>query len=134
MSHKTEFSTVKKILLIQVVVVSSISAVLFYFVGLESSVSCFLGGIIAFLPNCYFAAKMRKMRNEKAKLIVRSFYSGEAKKILLTSALFALAFQYPSVQIIPLMAGFIAVISVFWFALILFTHDFEINNVRKDGK
>jgi ATP synthase protein I len=44
---------------------------------------------------------------------------GESVKLLLTVGLFILIFQIPRVEILPLMAGYIAALSIFWFALLM---------------
>ena len=119
MAVRNEFSTVKKILLLQVLIAIVIASGFFVMGGLNSALSPALGSIVALLPNCYFAYKIYLSRNKEAKKIVRSFYSGESAKILLTAALFALVFQIPDVNLLTLLAGYMAVLSVFWFALIL---------------
>ncbi len=133
MTEKSGFSTVKKILVMQVVVII-VTTVGFAIVDKQYYIiSSFFGGLVAFLPNLYFAYRISLAKGESAKIIVRSFYSGESRKILLTCALFAIVFQVPNIKIFPLMTCFVAVLSVFWFALILFAQDFEIKSVRKDG-
>lgn len=133
MAEKSGYSTVNKILLVQAMVIVLVTMV-FFILGTENMVvSSLLGGVTAFLPNLYFAYRMSLTNGKSAKKIVHSFYSGESRKILMTCVLFAVAFQVPGVQFFPLMVCFIAVLSVFWLALILFAQDFEIKNVRKDG-
>jgi ATP synthase protein I len=133
MTEKSGFSTVRKILLMQVVVIFVTTGGFLILKGESYIIPSFLGGLIAFLPNLYFAYRISLAKGESAKIIVRSFYSGESRKILLTCALFAIVFQVPDIQIFPLMTCFVAVLSVFWFALVLFAQDFEIKSVRKDG-
>jgi len=111
----------------------SVSIVFFVFGGEKLAISSIIGGLIAFLPNLYFAYRISLARGESAKKIVQSFYSGESRKVLMTCALFAIAFQVPGVQFFPLMACFVSVLSVFWLALILFAQDFEFKSVREDG-
>jgi ATP synthase protein I len=126
------FSTVRKILIMQFSVILIVTVV-FFVIEQDYAVSSLAGGLIAFLPNLYFAYRLSLVKGSDAKRIVRSFYSGETRKILLTSMLFAIAFQVPQIQLFPLMTCFVAVLSVFWLALILFAQDFEIKSVRKDG-
>ena len=133
MAEEPGYSTVKKILILQALVLV-ITSIGFFLLSNESdALSAFVGGITAFLPNLYFAYRMSLVKEKSAKKIVHNFYSGESRKILMTCALFALAFQVPNVQFFPLMACFVAVLSVFWLALLLFARDFEFNSVRKDG-
>lgn len=133
MAEKSGDSTVSKILIMQASVAVSVS-MFFLFLATESmAISSFVGGLIAFLPNLYFAYRISLAKGASAKRIVRSFYSGESRKVLMTCVLFAVAFQVPGVQFFPLMVCYVAVLSVFWLALILFAQDFEYKSVRKDG-
>jgi ATP synthase protein I len=126
MAGESGYSTVNKILFLQAMVIVLVTLG-FWLLGSEGMVvSSLFGGVTAFLPNLYFAYRMSLVKEKSAKKIVRSFYSGESRKILMTCALFAVAFQLPNVQFVPLMACFVAVLSVFWLALILFAQDFEI--------
>ncbi|KAF3981566.1 MAG: F0F1 ATP synthase assembly protein I [Methylococcales symbiont of Hymedesmia sp. n. MRB-2018] len=126
MTEETSFSTVNKILLMQALVIVIASLGLLIFGKTHWIISSLLGGLIAFIPNLYFAYRISLSKGQSAKKIVRSFYSGESKKILMTCVLFAVAFQLPNVQFFPLMVCFVAVLSVFWLALILFAQDFKI--------
>ena len=133
MTEKSGYSTITKVLIMQASIAVSVSMV-FLVVGSESmAISAIVGGLTAFLPNLYFAYRISLSKGKSAKKIVQSFYSGESRKVLMTCALFAVAFQVPGVQFLPLMVCFVAVLSVFWLALILFVQDFEYKSVRKDG-
>ncbi len=119
MAARNEFSTVKKILLLQALVVMVIASGFLMLGGWINALSPAMGGVIALLPNCFFAYKMFLSRNLEAKKIVRSFYTGESTKIILTAALFTMVFQIPNLNLLTLLIGYLAVLSVFWFALIL---------------
>lgn len=61
--------------------------------GRNAALGAFLGGIIVWVPNCYFAFRAFKHRGARAaRLIVRSFYTGAAGKMLLTAGMFTLVF------------------------------------------
>lgn len=126
MTEKIGISTISKILLMQVLVVIFTSLGLLLFSKTYWVISAILGGLIAFLPNLYFAHHISLANGQNAKKIVHSFYGGELRKVLMTCTLFAVVFQLPSVQFFPLMTCFVAVLSVYWFALILFAQDFRI--------
>jgi ATP synthase protein I len=132
MSEVVGYSTVSKILITQAVVIVLVSVGYLVLGSVDLATSSVLGGLIAFLPNLYFAYRISLVKGRSAKIIVRSFYSGESRKVLMTFVLFALVFQIPGVLFFPLMVCFVAVLSVFWLALIMFARDFEIKNVRKD--
>jgi len=84
--------------------------------GSNIALNSVVGAGIAWLPNCYFAFRaFRYQGAQAARKIVSSFYSGLAGKILLTGALFAVAF----VKLDPLhapavFAGFIFVQMFNW--------------------
>ena len=124
MAEKSDYSTINRILIMQASVAIGVSIGFFIFGTQSMGVSSVLGGLTAFLPNLYFAYRISLAKGKSAKNIVQSFYSGESRKVLMTCALFAIAFQVPGIEFFPLMACFVAVLSVFWLALILFAQDF----------
>ena len=80
-------------LLAQGVVVLLAALVLWRWLGAVSGYSGLCGGLIAWLPNMYFAWKAFRFTGARAaQAIVRSFYAGEAGKLILTAVLFALTF------------------------------------------
>ncbi|MFK8078308.1 MAG: ATP synthase subunit I [Granulosicoccus sp.] len=91
--------------------------------GPVAGLGAFLGGFIAWLPNCYFAFRAFKYRGARAaRLIVRSFYAGAAGKMLLTAGLFTLVF----VNVRPLNApavfiGFATVQALSWVVPLVYT-------------
>lgn len=111
-------STVAKILGYQLLIILVIS--LGFAIGeWQKALSPALGGLAAFIPNLYFALRIAGSGEQEARKILRSFYTGETVKLLLTAALFMLIFQIPNIEILPLLTGYIAALSVFWFALLL---------------
>lgn len=112
-------STVSKILLYQALIIITMTAGFAVFGGVMASLSAALGGAAAFFPNLYFAYKINKSSGLEARKIIVSFYTGEAGKLLLTAAFFVLIFQIPNIKLLPLLAGYLAALSVFWFALLM---------------
>lgn len=83
----------------------------FVFGDAAIALSVGLGGAICLLANTVFVVKAFKYRGASAtEKIVKEFVSGEAYKILLSGAGFALAFIYVS-AVVPLMVflGYIGV-------------------------
>ncbi len=81
------------VLLTQLAVLLLAAAVLYATRGAVSGYSGLCGGLIAWLPNLYFAHKAFRFSGARAaQAIVRSFYAGEAGKLILTAVLFALTF------------------------------------------
>ncbi len=82
----------------------------------EAGLSATVGGLICWLPTCWFAWKAFRHRGARAaRQIVRSFYTGQAGKMLLTAGLFTLAFIWIQPLLpVALFAGYVAVQSVNW--------------------
>ncbi|MCQ8104110.1 ATP synthase subunit I [Methylomonas sp. SURF-2] len=118
MAVENQFSTVGKILYAQVLMAALVASGFFMMGGWKYFLSSVLGCGIALLPNGYFAFKIYLARQREPQGILNAFYSGEAVKFILTAALFAIALQIPSVDFLILLAGYAAMLSVFWFALI----------------
>ena len=88
--------------------------------GRLSGMSALLGGVIALLPNVYFAWKLGVRDDRRtARQVVSSLYGGELIKLLMTAALFAAIYHIPGVRMLPLFGGYILALTVFWFALLV---------------
>ena len=109
------------VLLAQLVVILLAAAALYGWRGAVSGYSGLCGGLIAWLPNLYFAHKAFRFSGARAaQSIVRSFYAGEAGKLILTAVLFALAFVVVKPLEAPRLCGvFLLALSVGWFAPLL---------------
>lgn len=110
---------VSKILIFQALITVMAASGFAVYSGKYMALSAALGGVAAFVPNLYFALKMQRASGQEARKFVKAFYAGETGKLLITAALFALIFQIPSIEILPLLAGYVAALSVFWFALLM---------------
>jgi ATP synthase protein I len=111
-------STVAKILSYQALIIMIVSLG-FVTGGEQKALSSVLGGLAAFIPNLYFALRIAGSDGQDPRKILKSFYTGETVKLLLTVALFILIFQIPNIEILPLLFGYISALSVFWFALLM---------------
>jgi len=114
-----KLSTVSKILSYQILMVIITAAIFAVAQGWQNALFSALGGAAAFIPNLYFSIRIFRSAGQPAQKIVKSFYAGESGKLLLTAALFMMIFQLPNIQIIPLLAGYVMALSVFWFALLM---------------
>jgi ATP synthase protein I len=119
------FVAIWKILAIQASVAITLPAFLLVFFGWPEARSGLLGGMVALIPNAYFAFRIAATKDQSAKEVVRAFYSGESIKIIITAGLFIFIFQLPNIIYGPLFAVFVAVILVFWFALLFSRTDSE---------
>lgn len=119
MAARNQFSTVRNILVLQILIAVIIASGFLMLEGIENTLSPVLGCLVAMMPNWYFAYRLYSSRDMAAKQMVHSFYASESTKIILTACLFVLVFQIPGINIMTLLFGYSAVLSVFWFALIL---------------
>jgi ATP synthase protein I len=88
MSLKKPFSFI----FAQLAVTTVISALLLFYNG-PAAYSALAGGLIATLANAWFAVKVfAEKRVHEPVLLLRALYKGEMYKILLTGALFVIAF------------------------------------------
>ncbi|WP_257264053.1 F0F1 ATP synthase subunit I [Endozoicomonas sp. ONNA2] len=101
--------------------VSAVLAMALLPLGITVTLSSLLGGLCCSLPNAYFVWRVFRYRGARsAKLIVSSFYRGEAGKLLLTTAGFTLVFTlFKPLEPVALFGSFIAVQAVSWFAPLL---------------
>jgi len=90
------------------------------FSGVVEAYSALLGGLICVIPNAYLAGRLlMKSGSGDSRVFLRAAFTGEALKLLLTAALFALVFStIKPLNILALFAGFIAAIMVQWVGLI----------------
>lgn len=103
--------------------VSAVLALALFPLGFTFALSSLLGGLCCSLPNAYFVWRAFRYRGARsAKLIVSSFYRGEAGKLVLTTAGFILVFTLVKpLEPLALFGSFIAVQAVNWFAPLLVT-------------
>ncbi|OFE13272.1 hypothetical protein PHACT_09085 [Pseudohongiella acticola] len=73
--------------------------------------SLLIGGLICLIPGTLFARKAFKYRGARsAELIVKELYKGEAIKLVLMGAGFALSFIYVKpLNVVALFSGFVLV-------------------------
>jgi ATP synthase protein I len=122
-AHRTAFHKlpVFPVLLTQLLVLLLAAATLFGWHGAVEGYSGFYGGLIAWLPNLYFAHKAFRFSGARAaKAIMRSFYAGEAGKLILTAVLFALLFAgVKPLSALAVFGVFVLTQSVGWFSPLL---------------
>ena len=86
---------IRLLLLWQLVVAIAVGVFVAAFFGWTAGLSAAVGGLICWLPNCWFAWRAFRHRGARAaRQIVRSFYAGQAGKMLLSAGLFTLAFVW----------------------------------------
>ncbi|MFS2156258.1 F0F1 ATP synthase subunit I [Pseudomonas sp. Pseusp122] len=109
------------VLLAQVITLLLAALTLWQWQGVVVGYSGLCGGLIAWLPNLYFAHKAFRFSGARAaQAIVRSFYAGEAGKLILTAVLFALTFAgVKPLAPLAVFGVFMLIQAVSWFAPLL---------------
>jgi ATP synthase protein I len=109
------------VLLVQLLVLLLLALVLWQWQGSVAGYSGLCGGLIAWLPNLYFAHKAFRFSGARAaQAIVRSFYAGEAGKLVLTAVLFALTFAgVKPLEPLAVFGVFVLTQLVNWFSPLL---------------
>jgi ATP synthase protein I len=114
---------VKRLLKAQLLTSVLISLVLLLFLGKKEGISAMLGGLVAIVPSALFAIKMFRYQGARAaRQIVKSFYMGEALKILSTAFLFGLVFILYKVAPLAFFFTYIVVLMTYWFAPLIFAN------------
>lgn len=109
------------VLLAQLIALLLAAVTLWQWHGVVAGYSGLCGGLIAWLPNVYFAHKAFRYSGARAaQAIVRSFYAGEAGKLIFTAVLFALTFAGVK-PLVPLAVFGVFMLTqlVSWFAPLL---------------
>ena len=120
MSRAGMFHAVKRLLQLQMLTILLACALAWGLGGKGQAMSALFGGLIGFLPNVSFALIFgRKDPRKSAGQVARAFYFGETIKLFFTAFLFVIVFHLPGIFPLPLFAAFLAVMAVFWFALLL---------------
>ncbi len=112
---------IKLILLGQFLAMSAVGIIGFILGGQLTGLSALLGGLIAWLPNTYFALRAFRYRGARAaQKIVRSFYAGAFGKMILTMAMFAVVFiKVKPLSALALFVGFAIVQTMNWIVPIM---------------
>lgn len=102
-----------------------LSLILLMFAGglissLNTAFSALFGGLTAFIPGYIFSRTLFRYSGAKAaKKIVKSFYVGEALKILTSIVLFIIIFNTYNIDPLMFFVSYIAVVMTHWLAPLL---------------
>ncbi|MCQ4272386.1 MULTISPECIES: F0F1 ATP synthase subunit I [Pseudomonas] len=109
------------VLIAQLVLLLIAASLLWLSRGSVAGYSGLCGGLIVWLPNLYFAHKAFRFSGARAaQAIVRSFYAGEAGKLILTAVLFALTFAgVKPLEPLAVFGVFLLTQTVGWFSPLL---------------
>ncbi|NVD05815.1 F0F1 ATP synthase subunit I [Vibrio sp. JPW-9-11-11] len=114
----------KRLLLIEIGAVTLVAAGMAIAVNTEWGVSALIGGGIFVIANAVFAlCAFLFVGARAAKMVAAFFYTGEALKILITVALFSVAYMYMQVELVPLKLTYLLVLGINIFAPALFINN-----------
>ena len=107
--------------MLQLIVTLAVALVLWGFQGWIAGYSGLLGGLVALIPNGYFAFRVYRYSGARsARAIVGEFYSGEAGKLILTAVLFiAVWLGVKPLEVAAVFGGYLAVLVVGASALLI---------------
>ena len=126
MALKRLFQVVRWVLMAQFYASLLTAALVWVFWGSAVGGSVLVGGLIAWVPNVVFSLRFGfRDDRQTAKQVARRLYQGEFLKLLFTAGLFAAAFNVPGLEFLPLMGGYVWVLTIFWFALLVRGHQFS---------
>ncbi|GAA05432.1 MULTISPECIES: F0F1 ATP synthase subunit I [Photobacterium] len=114
----------KRLLLLQsgVVIATALTAV--FAVNVDWGISALIGGGIFVIANAVFAMCAFMFSGaRKARLVMASFYGGEVLKILITVILFAIAYLYIGVELVPLKLTYLLALGINIFGPVLFINN-----------
>ena len=104
----------------QLLVTVFLAAAAYGWASPRAALSAALGGGICVASGAYLALRMFRFRaGTPPARLVRAFYAGEAVKIAITAASFALVIVFVDVDVLVLILGYIAALTVYWLALIV---------------
>ncbi|SON51235.1 F0F1 ATP synthase subunit I [Vibrio tapetis] len=114
----------KRLLMIETGAVTLVAAGVTFAVNSEWGVSALIGGSIFVFANAVFAFCAFLFVGARAtKMVAASFFAGEALKILITVALFSVAYMYMQVELVPLKLTYLLVLGINIFAPALFINN-----------
>ena len=110
-----------KLVLVQVTV-AVLTAIVFSIVWeLSTGLAALAGGMVAAVPNFVFVTLAFSTSGaSQADKVLKSFYRGEAVKLLLTIVLFSLIFSQLSMAFMPVFVGYVVTLMVHWTAPLYF--------------
>ncbi|WED42958.1 ATP synthase subunit I [Legionella cardiaca] len=123
MKDRRSIGGIKRFLLAQLAASLLITLGLLLIWGEKEAISALLGGLVAIIPSALFAKKLFRHQGARAaRQIVKSFYLGEALKIVSTIALFTFVFMSFKIAPLAFFLTYIVVLMSHWFAPLFFAN------------
>ncbi|CAH0524277.1 F0F1 ATP synthase subunit I [Vibrio hippocampi] len=114
----------KRLLLIQVSVVTLVAVGMTVVVNAEWGISALIGGGSFVIANAVFALCAFLFSGARAaKKVAASFYTGAALKLLITATLISLAYMYIQVEVVPLNLTFLLAVLSNLMAPVIFVNN-----------
>ena len=130
MKNRQGIQSAQRLLLIQLGVTVLIATIVLLISNATDATSAIVGGMVCLVPNVYFASKVFEYNGVRAaRQIVNGFYKGEALKLMLSVALFAMVFKFLKVNPLVFFVAYIAAQMVYWFAPLIIVNK---NRLKRD--
>ena len=110
---------IKKLLLIQWLIVVITSILFGIFSNLNASRSALLGGIAWTVPTLFFVIILFRKKTKTPFQVVINFYLGEFLKLLFSVILVILALKFSSIELLPFFTGYVIAIFAIYLPLLL---------------
>lgn len=134
MQTQTIFSrlrkTTYKILILQIIILASITLFFFVKFNLVAALSALMGGSAWIIPNLYFIHRLCKTKNQTKppQQIIKDFYFGEFLKLLISAILVAIFAKFALIKLAPFLIGYIATVLSSWLTPLFFLGNKGNNN------
>lgn len=92
-------------------------AVYFFTADIKNAMLAIAGGLIAIAPNYYLFTRLTPKFSATPHKFIKAFYLNELIKLLLTIALYVMAFIMLDDQFAPLFNTYVSLMIVFWIGL-----------------
>lgn len=123
-----QLKIISRLICIQILTVAGLSLFFGLWKGRLCAASAGIGGAIVILPELLFIAiYFRRTYARAARKVVNAFYIGEIAKLLFTTGLFTLAFQWSKLRPVPLFIVFIVTQMTFWLVPLIYEHNIRIH-------
>ncbi len=117
-SRRPAITVVIRVLAGQLILGGAVTGAWFFEAPIAAAAAA-AGTAIALLPTLYFAVKVfSKAPGSAPHEVLRALYTGEAVKLILTAALFAIALRWFGGHFLPLITAYAAALATYWFVLL----------------
>ena len=117
MKNQQGLQGARRLFLMQLRLGALVSVLVWVLVSVSAARSVLLGALVCLVPQAWFARILfRDQRARFSQQILQRAYRGEAMKLLISAALFAVVFRWVDVVPVMFFAGYFLIHVTLWFA------------------